>query len=87
MPSFRDTAALAAITGKGGYIVPGDPEHSRFFNVVTLSDNQAGAMPPTGHAISGADVAKLRAWIAAGARVPEGPPVILTPRGIPPRSR
>jgi mono/diheme cytochrome c family protein len=85
MPSFGDTRALAALRGPGNWIVPGEPEKSRFFLVVTLPDSQPGAMPPTGHAISKEDVAKLRAWIAAGAPLP-AKPMTLTPQGIGPRS-
>lgn len=84
MPSFADTAALARL--KGGWIVPGHPESSRIFQVVKLSDRDPGAMPPTGHAISQAEVAKLRAWIQAGAPLPEGAPVRLVPRGERPHS-
>ncbi len=85
MPSFADTAALARL--KGSWIVPGQPASSRLFQVVKLSDRDPGAMPPTGHAISQAEVAKLRAWIQAGAPLPEGAPVRLVPRGERPHSR
>ena len=84
MPSFADTAALARL--KGGWIVPGQPDSSRLFQVVRLSDRDPGAMPPTGHAISQTEVAKLRAWIQAGAPLPEGAPVRLVPRGERPHS-
>lgn len=87
MPAFPDTRALAALIGPANWIVPGQPERSRFFQVVTLANDQPGAMPPTGHAISKAEVATLRAWIAAGAPVPAGPPVVLVARGEGPRSR
>lgn len=87
MPSYNDTGALAKLRGPGNWIVPGQPESSRFLQVVTLSDSQPGAMPPTGHAISKDEIATLRAWIAAGAPLPDGPPILLTPHGTPPRSR
>ena len=87
MPSYNDTGALAKLRGPGKWIVPGQPEASRFLQVVTLSNSQPGAMPPTGHAITKDEVATLRAWIAAGAPLPEGPPILLTPHGTPPRSR
>ena len=85
MPAFPDTRALARLIGPANLIVPGHPERSRFFHVVTFSDQQPGAMPPTGHAISKSDVEGLRAWIAAGAPVPENMPLIA--RGEGPRSR
>ncbi|MEQ1854170.1 MAG: c-type cytochrome, partial [Chthoniobacteraceae bacterium] len=87
MPSFNDTRSLAALRGPGKWIVPGQPESSRFLQVVTLADSQAGAMPPTGHAISADEIAKLRAWIAAGAPLPGGPAVSMKPQGTAPRSR
>lgn len=87
MPAFTDTRSLGKLIGTPNWIVPGHPEQSRFFQVVMLADEQPGAMPPTGHAISPSEVAVLRAWIAAGAPLPEGAPVILTPRGPGQRSR
>ena len=86
MPAFPDTRALARLIGPANWIVPGHPERSRLFQVVTLADEQPGAMPPTGHAISKAEVAKLRAWIAAGAPLPMGVPVVLVARGEGPHS-
>ncbi len=86
MPAFTDTRALARLTGPANWIVPGHPERSRFFQVVTFADKQPGAMPPTGHAISRSDAAALRAWIMAGAPVPDGAPIVLTPRGEGPHS-
>ena len=87
MPPFPDTRALARLIGPANWIVPGHPERSRFFQVVTFSDEQPGAMPPTGHAISKSEVEALRAWIAGGAPVPMDVPVVLVPRGEGPRSR
>lgn len=84
MPAFTDTAALARL--KGTWIIPGQPERSRLLQVVTLTDQQPGAMPPTGHAIAKADVEKIRAWIQAGAPLPEGAPVVLQPTGERPHS-
>ncbi len=87
MPALADTRSLAGLIGPANWIVPGKPERSRFFQVVTLTDAQPGAMPPTGHAISAAEVAKLRAWIVAGAPVPSGEPVALIASGEGPRSQ
>lgn len=85
MPAVADLDSLRALRGEGGLIVPGRPEVSRFFTVVTLSDTQPGAMPPTGHAITRAEVEVLRAWIVRGAALPPGNRA-LRPRGVPPRS-
>ena len=87
MPAFNDTRALARLIGPSNWIVPGHPERSRFFQVVTFSDEQPGAMPPTGHAISKADAKKIRAWIHGGAVLPDGANIKLIPRGEGPRSR
>ncbi len=84
MPPINDTHALSKLIGKH-WIVPGKPEMSRFFQVVTFPDTIAGAMPPTGHAISKADIKTLRAWIKAGAKVPQQN-VKFMPRGEMPRS-
>lgn len=86
MPSLTDTKALGSLIGPGKLIVPGKPEQSRFYLVTTLSDNEAGAMPPTGHAMEASEVAVLRGWIQGGAPVPEET-ILLHPEGIPPRSR
>jgi mono/diheme cytochrome c family protein len=86
MPSFSSTRDLAALTGPGKMIVPGNPEQSRFFQVVTLSDSDIGAMPPTGHALTPQEVEVLKTWIAGGAVLPEKN-VPLRPHGRAPRSR
>jgi mono/diheme cytochrome c family protein len=86
MPSLNDTNALAGLIGPNKLIVPGKPEQSRFYEVVTLSDEQPGAMPPTGHAITPKEVATLRQWIQDGARLP-AENIMMQPVGISPRSR
>lgn len=87
MPPFETTKQLAALIGPGNWIVPGQPEASRFFHVVVFPDEVPGAMPPTGHAISKADAQTLRAWIQAGAPVPAGRPIRMSAKGELPRSR
>lgn len=86
MPSFASTKALASLSGPGKPIVPGSPEKSRFYQVMTLSDDQIGAMPPTGHALYSKQVAIIRQWILEGAPLPKDD-IRLTPRGESPRSR
>lgn len=87
MVSFADTHALAKLRGPNLWIWPRQPEKSRLYQVVTASDVTPGAMPPTGHAISAQDADLIRAWIAAGAPIPAGEPVKLTPQGEAVRSR
>ncbi len=84
MPPINDTHALTKLVGTS-WIVPGKPEMSRFFQVVTFPDTIPGAMPPSGHAISKRDVQILRDWINAGARVPAHN-ITLHPQGPLPRS-
>jgi mono/diheme cytochrome c family protein len=86
MPSLTDTKALAGLIGSANLIVPGKPDQSRFYLVTTFADDQAGAMPPTGHAISPREVAVLREWIEEGALLPEET-IKLNRVGISPRSR
>lgn len=86
MPSLSDTQALAGLIGTGKLIVPGKPEQSRFYVVATLSDDQVGAMPPTGHSLSPKDTNILKEWIQDGAALPEEN-VKLVPKGTSPRSR
>jgi mono/diheme cytochrome c family protein len=86
MPSLTDTKALASLIGPGKLIVPGKPEQSRFYLVTTLSDEQAGAMPPTGHAMNRNEVTILREWILGGAELPDDI-IKFNPVGVSPRSR
>ena len=87
MPSLADTAEIAKLKGPGKWIMPGQPENSRIYQVVTAADTTPNAMPPTGHAISAAEVGIIRAWIKAGAPLPADAPVVLTPIGEALRSR
>lgn len=84
MPPINDTRAIAKLISSG-WILPGKPEASRFFQVVTFPDEIPGAMPPSGHAISKKQVQILRDWIKAGAQVPAHN-VKLSPQGPLPRS-
>ena len=56
----------------GGAIRPGKPAESLLLARVT-SDDPAGRMPPTGAALTAAEVAVLRAWVEAGAKWPADP--------------
>jgi hypothetical protein len=86
MPAFDSNHALANLRGSANWIVPGKPEKSRFFQVVTFSDETPMAMPPSGHAISPSDLDRIRQWIKAGAPIPEGKKIRIKPRGSLPRS-
>lgn len=62
MPPINNTDGLSKLIFTG-WIVPGKPEKSRFFQVVIFPDEIPGAMPPSGHAISKSEVKILRDWI------------------------
>jgi hypothetical protein len=55
----------ASITSRSGSIVPGNPDNSKLYNVITRNsdDNQ---MPPTGP-LTSAQIAMIRKWITQGA--------------------
>jgi hypothetical protein len=61
-----DTAAAML---KGEVIVPGKPGESELVARVTAKDDE-GRMPPEGHALKPEQVAAIKAWIEAGAKVP-----------------
>ena len=52
-------------------ITGGQPQHSELWRRVTLSDESAERMPPTGDRLSASELAVLRSWIEQGAVVPE----------------
>lgn len=64
---------LAAVM-KGGdsgpAVVPGSPESSLLYSALSLPNSDPRHMPPLagGQPLSSAEIATLRAWIAAGAR-------------------
>lgn len=55
---------LAGAEG-GSVLQPGDSQHSRFIEVLTLSDDDR--MPPKGDPLTKQELAVLRAWVDAGA--------------------
>jgi mono/diheme cytochrome c family protein len=65
----RADGALAPRAGGAAAIAPGAPERSLMIRRVTAADG-AGRMPPpaTGHRLTPAQVATLRAWIRQGGR-------------------
>jgi hypothetical protein len=65
----RSKALAGGESGKKG-IVPGKPGASELLRRVT-STNDDEVMPPDGDRLTAVQAAKLRAWIAAGARWPD----------------
>ena len=54
---------------KAGVIVPGKPGESELIARVSSEDDET-RMPPEGHALKPEQIAKLKAWIEQGAKVP-----------------
>ncbi len=52
-------------------LVPGKSAASEVFKRVVLKEDDEGAMPPTGDRLTAAQIAKLKAWIDAGAKWPD----------------
>jgi mono/diheme cytochrome c family protein len=66
-----DTAALAKQGGSSGpAIVPGKSAESLLIDAITGADG-VKKMPPEGEPLTSEQIAKLRAWIDAGARAPD----------------
>lgn len=58
---------------KGGpVIVPGKPDESPMYRVLTLPVEAKKAMPATAHRLPKSDIAVVRQWIVEGAHWPEG---------------
>jgi hypothetical protein len=69
---MRTREAVFVSRPGGAVIVPGDPEASRLFHKMSRDDDEEGAMPPTGHALSAKEQGVLTEWIRQGAEWPEG---------------
>src|SRR5262245_9403709 len=54
---------------KAGVVVPGKPDESELLARVSSADPDT-RMPPEGHPLKPEQVAKIRAWIEQGAKVP-----------------
>jgi len=73
------TAAAFLKGGANGPIVePGQPDRSELVKRVSLPKDHEDLMPPKGGPLPAAELAALRAWVAAGAPWPAG--VTLAPR-------
>lgn len=65
---------------QGPVIVPGSPEKSPLYVVLTLPPKKTKkAMPPTGHRIDKEQVELIRQWIKQGAVWPEGKAGVIKP--------
>jgi mono/diheme cytochrome c family protein len=78
---FDNLKRFAGDIDPRGIVVPGEPERSRFFEVVTTAgDNQ---MPPNGPRLDAKDIKLLRTWIEEGAALEKA----ATASGLPPKSQ
>ncbi len=69
--NLRSRALTFRPSPNGPFIVPGHPERSKLFRVVRLAGDEPGAMPPTGHGMSQAQLQLLKGWVTAGATWPD----------------
>lgn len=72
VPDFRTSQALYDPARQPRIIVPGDPERSRLVQVIYLTEESAGTMPPLGHGLTLEDKNTLGEWILQGAEWPAG---------------
>lgn len=56
----------------GGFIVPGNPDKSRFITHVKGAHASVKAMPPVGEVLTTEETAIIRRWISQGAQWPGG---------------
>lgn len=67
------TQAQAVQTGAlGAFIVPGQPDKSRFLTHVSSAHASVKAMPPVGETLTQEETIVLRRWITQGAEWPAG---------------
>ncbi|MBY0512909.1 MAG: PSD1 and planctomycete cytochrome C domain-containing protein [Gemmataceae bacterium] len=71
--ALKQNAKLRVDSGAGmvkaGVVVPGKPDESELIARVSAADADV-RMPPEGHPLKPEQVAKLRAWVEQGAKVP-----------------
>jgi hypothetical protein len=72
--SLRTDTARALLEGgsSGPAVTPGKSDQSIIIRAMLGRDEEVKAMPPKGPRVSAAELAVVRAWIDAGAKVPAG---------------
>jgi hypothetical protein len=65
-------AALAKGGDSGAVVIPKNPAESELLRRIALPKNDGDVMPNRGEPLNAAEVAKIKAWIEAGAIWPEG---------------
>lgn len=66
----------------GAVLIPGKPEESKVYTLATLGADSEDKMPPKGERLTAEQLATLKSWIAAGAKV-EAAPATGAPAAIP----
>ncbi len=67
-----ETRELAFEPGENGpFIIPGDPQASKFYRVLKLLEDDKAAMPPTKHRMSEEQRELIYRWIEQGAKWPK----------------
>lgn len=69
---FRTPQALYDPVRQPPIIVPGDPERNRLVQVIYLTEESEGTMPPLGHGLTLEEKDTLGEWILQGAEWPAG---------------
>jgi hypothetical protein len=66
-----ETRKLALAPGRGGpFIIPGEPEASKFYQVLQLQEGNKEAMPPEKHRMGKEQREMIYRWIKQGAKWP-----------------
>ncbi len=64
----------------GPALVPGKPDESLLFELVTLPEDDSEVMPPKGETLASSQIAVLKQWIEDGAKWPDGVVLESVPR-------
>lgn len=80
-----ETRKLAFTSGKGGpFIIPGQPEASKFYQVLKLQEGNKEAMPPEKHRMTKEERELIYRWIKQGADWPKDSRGTLKPMKVSP---
>lgn len=67
-----DLEKIPKAIGSSKAIVPGDAEKSDLVKMLLLPEGNEDRMPPKGAPLSEGEIAKIKSWIAEGAKLPGG---------------
>ena len=78
---MESAASIMKGSENGEVILPGKPEESSFYKLITLAEDDDDIMPPKGEPLTQPQIATIKQWIAEGANFggwigkTEAPPV------------